>query len=304
MKLDSTTLEGAVQEVLNTLISSDAIQKMTFKTSSGCNNESTLNQINFCDELAVSDSYSTSVIDDACVETCNFLYAAAIEGIDDARKLCKSLCATVDWTCGGCCSDGCQDLSDAEKESANSDLEACLSVCKYLTITGGYDMRVNNIEGAGAIVVTNVYDMQAIVDSNTAFSLSFDIRVGEVKAHASAKVWQDPIPAIAMTETILAENTLGSGTATVTKICGKDGIEDGYYLQLNSISVVIPSDIADTAGLIAFAESIGIAASEITGGIVDLTKMWMDLANGELAKCLMDMMNDLLIDYKIMDCDC
>ena len=303
MRLKSTTLEGAIQNALNTLISSDAIQNMEFTVSSDCTKVSTLNTIQFCDELAVSDSYSSSFIDDTCTSACEVTYDIAIEAIDDERKLCKTACSCCDWACGGCCSDGCQDVSDDEKSAANAALDACKEMCSWTTITGGYDLRVNNVEGCGNIDVTNVYNLTARPDDLTKFDLSFDVAIGEIKGHASAKIWQDPIPAITISETIVAPAyTLGKGTAVLTMVCDSDN--PGYYLQLTSCDITIPTNIYDSAGLIALAESIGMDVSALTGGIVDLTEMWMELANGLLTNYMLGMLNDLLADYKIMDCSC
>ena len=58
VSLDPNTIEGKVLTTLNTIIQSPAIQGMEFKVSSKCDKTSVINDIEFCDEVYVHDSYA------------------------------------------------------------------------------------------------------------------------------------------------------------------------------------------------------------------------------------------------------
>ena len=44
--------------------------------------------------------------------------------------------------------------------------------------------------------------------------------------------------------------------------------------------------------------------SYLTGGVVDLNQMLLDLADGKLANVVVDVLNDILDDYKLMNANC
>jgi hypothetical protein len=48
----------------------------------------------------------------------------------------------------------------------------------------------------------------------------------------------------------------------------------------------------------------GMDISYLTGGVVDLNQMLLDLADGKLANVVVDVLNDILDDYKLMNSNC
>ena len=316
VSLDPNSIEGKVLTALNTIIQSPAIQGMEFKVSSKCDKTSVINDIEFCDEVYVHDSYEEQTLNNTCIDACKVTrdaakdicdatratcntgcdavkvgYDACIGTCDVTRQACKGGCSAVDWTCNGCCSkgcdsassscksgcnsafpyqsctDGCNKMSSDCKSGADSMYNVCVDACGYLTITGGYSFRLLNIKGVGTIQVTNVYDMVPKENELNVFSVK------------------------------------GSAKGTLTIVCdGSD--ESGYYLQLDSLTIEIPTNIYDSNALTQLVYALGMEVEYVTGGIVDMNQMLLDMANGMLADEVMKVINDILDDMKIADANC
>jgi hypothetical protein len=283
VSVDPNTIEGVIVSTLNTIIQSPQVQDMTFKVSSSCDKTSVLNDIEFCNEVYVHDKYTWSVVDDACIDACNVAY-----------DICHGGCSAIDWTCNNCCTKECKQGRDA-----------CKSLCGYLDMTGGYEFRLMNIKGVGGIQVTNVYDMIPKSDVDNVFSITMDLNVPKVTAQAYYKIWQDPIPAMTGTIPVVASNVTGKATGTLIISCDENNpSESGYYLHIDTIEINIPKNVFDSNILLTAVSIFGMDIQYLTGGIVDLDQMLLDLADGELADVVVDVLNDILDDYKLMDANC
>lgn len=283
LSVDPNSIEGVILTTLNTIIQSPQIQGLTFKTSSSCDKTSVINDIEFCNEVYVHDKYTWSVVDDACIEACDIAY-----------DLCHGGCSTIDWTCNNCCTKECKKGRDG-----------CKSLCGYLDMTGGYEFRLMNIKGVGGIQVTNVYNVVAKPDQKNVFSVSMDLNIPKVTAQAYYKIWQDPIPAMSGTIPVIASNVKGSATGTLISYCSETNPdESGYFLQIDSLSIEIPKNVFDSNILFTAVSIFGMDISYLTGGVVDLNQMLLDLADGKLANVVVDVLNDILDDYKLMDANC
>ena len=280
---DPNSIETVILNTLNTIIQSPEIQGLTFKTSSSCDKTSVINDIEFCNEVYVHDKYTWSIVDDACIEACDIAY-----------DLCHGGCSTIDWTCNNCCTKECKKGRDG-----------CKSLCGYLDMTGGYEFRLMNIKGVGGIQVTNVYNVVAKPDQENVFSVSMDLNIPKVTAQAYYKIWQDPIPAMSGTIPVIASNVKGSATGTLISYCSETNPdESGYFLQIDSLSIEIPKNVFDSNILFTAVSIFGMDISYLTGGVVDLNQMLLDLADGKLANVVVDVLNDILDDYKLMDANC
>ena len=280
---DPNSIETVILNTLNTIIQSPEIQGLTFKTSSSCDKTSVINDIEFCNEVYVHDKYTWSVVDDACIEACDIAY-----------DLCHGGCSTIDWTCNNCCTKECKKGRDG-----------CKSLCGYLDMTGGYEFRLMNIKGVGGIQVTNVYNVVAKPDQENVFSVSMDLNIPKVTAQAYYKIWQDPIPAMTGTIPVIASNVKGSATGTLISYCSETNPdESGYFLQIDSLSIEIPKNVFDSNILFTAVSIFGMDISYLTGGVVDLNQMLLDLADGKLANVVVDVLNDILDDYKLMNANC
>lgn len=283
LSVDPNSIEGVILTTLNTIIQSTEIQGLTFKVSSSCDKTSVINDIEFCNEVYVHDKYTWSVVDDACIEACDIAY-----------DLCHGGCSTIDWTCNNCCTKECKKGRDG-----------CKSLCGYLDMTGGYEFRLMNIKGVGGIQVTNVYNVVAKPDQENVFSVSMDLNIPKVTAQAYYKIWQDPIPAMSGTIPVIASNVKGSATGTLISYCSETNPdESGYFLQIDSLSIEIPKNVFDSNILFTAVSIFGMDISYLTGGVVDLNQMLLDLADGKLANVVVDVLNDILDDYKLMDANC
>ena len=283
LTLDPNSIEGVILTTLNTIIQSPQIQGLEFKVSSSCDKTSVINDIEFCNEVYVHDKYTWSVVDDACVEACDIAY-----------DLCHGGCSTIDWTCNNCCTKECKKGRDG-----------CKSLCGYLDMTGGYEFRLMNIKGVGGIQVTNVYNLTQLPDQDNVFSVSMDLNVPKVTAEAYYKIWQDPIPAMSGTIPVIASNVKGSATGTLIIYCNETNPdESGYYLQIDSLTIEIPKNVFDSNILFTAVSIFGMDISYLTGGVVDLNQMLLDLADGKLANVVVDVLNDILDDYKLMNANC
>jgi len=283
LSVDPNSIEGVILTTLNTIIQSPEIQGLTFKTSSSCDKTSVINDIEFCNEVYVHDKYTWSVVDDACIEACDIAY-----------DLCHGGCSTIDWTCNNCCTKECKKGRDG-----------CKSLCGYLDMTGGYEFRLMNIKGVGGIQVTNVYNVVAKPDQENVFSVSMDLNIPKVTAQAYYKIWQDPIPAMSGTIPVIASNVKGSATGTLISYCSETNPdESGYFLQIDSLSIEIPKNVFDSNILFTAVSIFGMDISYLTGGVVDLNQMLLDLADGKLANVVVDVLNDILDDYKLIDANC
>jgi hypothetical protein len=352
VSLDPNSVEGKVLTALNTIIQSPAIQGMEFKVSSKCDKTSVINDIEFCDEVYVHDSYEEQTLNNTCIDACKVTrdaakdicdatratcntgcdavkvgYDACIGTCDVTRQACKGGCSAVDWTCNGCCSkgcdsassscksgcnsafpyqsctDGCNKMSSDCKSGADSMYNVCVDGCGYLTITGGYSFRLLNIKGVGTIQVTNVYDMVPKENELNVFSVSMDLNVPQVIANSYYKLWQDPIPAVEGNLPVVATDVKGSAKGTLTIVCDGSG-KSGYYLQLDSLTIEIPTNIYDSNALTQLVYALGMEVEYVTGGIVDMNQMLLDMANGMLADEVMKVINDILDDMKIDDANC
>jgi hypothetical protein len=295
-------INQTIIEVVNGIIASESVQGITFNTSSGCSKVSILNDIEFCDEVSYKYSYEEHTLDQACIDVCNSLKAAAYETCDIARQACKSPCGAIDWTCDGCCSDGCNDMSADCKNGANSAFNSCADGCGYLTITGGAAFKLNAVTGCGGLRITSIDAMVPKDETNTIFAVNMSLLVPSVTAYSHYKLWQDPIPAIEGDENVYANNIPGTATGTLTKVC--EGENTGYYLHIESLNIQVPTDTVDTAGLITLANSIGLEVSIVTNGIVDLNAKLFSWVNSFLSTEVKSVLNDILDSTKIMDADC
>ena len=283
LTVDPNSIETVILNTLNTIIQSPEIQGLTFKTSSSCDKTSVINDIEFCNEVYVHDKYTWSVVDDACIEACDIAY-----------DLCHGGCSTIDWTCNNCCTKECKKGRDG-----------CKSLCGYLDMTGGYEFRLMNIKGVGGIQVTNVYNVVAKPDQENVFSVSMDLNIPKVTAQAYYKIWQDPIPAMSGTIPVIASNVKGSATGTLISYCSETNPdESGYFLQIDSLTIEIPKNVFDSNILFTAVSIFGMDISYLTGGVVDLNQMLLDLADGKLANVVVDVLNDILDDYKLMNANC
>ena len=336
------SINTKIEDLLNTLIKSEQIQGMTFKVSSNCDKVSVLNDIEFCDEVSASDSYESTEIDQACVDTCKVAKDAAYGVCDATRQTCNTGCDGLkvgyDACCGTCdatrktcksfcfgskkcenscddasskckngcddafpyksCNDACNKASSDCKSGADSMYNSCVSGCKSLDITGGYEFRLEYIKGVGGIVVTDVSNIQLKPNSTTEFSIDLDVVVPEVNTMFYYKIWQDPIPAIKGEMPVIAKSVKGSGTGTLVYDAEAEG-GPCYYLQLDTLKITIPSNVFDSNAITKTIQSIGMSVDFITAGIVDLNKELLDLANGTLSDVVLKELNDILKDMPI-----
>ena len=279
-----------IVNTLNTVIQLPVIQNATFKVVDGCT-DSTLNDIEFCDSLEAKDSYKTSVVDDACVDAAKAIQDSENFLIDETRKACKTGCAAVDWTCNDCCSKGCQSASDAAKSGTQAEYDATVAACSYLDITGGYDFKLKSVTGVGGLVVTSA--TMTGQDMND-FFVNLTLTIPSVKAIAHYKIWQDPIPAISGDTSVEAINTPVTATATLISAG-----EDIYILQIDTLTITIPDNLYDSNELLEIANMLAIDINFLTGGLVDLNKIFEDWANTFLANEIISILNDELKNYPI-----
>lgn len=347
-------ISQAVINALNSAIASDALQTMTFKTFSDCDKDSTLNDIEFCDDLSAESYYSSDSIDQVCVDalqatldaalavcdatrmTCNTGCDAVKAGYDgcigtcDAwRQTCKTGCAAIDWSCGGCCSDECQRESDSCKrgcsdafpyqscsdgcsrmsseckQGAQSAFDAGIAGCGVLTVTGGAEAGLDRVNGCGNIIVTEATACMASADGKQ-YRMDLACVLPLVEAHAHYKLWQDPIPALTGTDTVTANNTTGVISGLLTIICEGDesGKAPGYYFDIVSLVINVPTDVSDSSGIFKLCESIGLDIKYLTNCQVDLNKQLFDWINSFLSEMVKGILNDVLDDMSILTATC
>lgn len=286
LTVDPNSIENVILNTLNTIIQSPQIQGLTFKTSSGCDKTSVINDIEFCNEVYVHDKYTWSVIDDVCVSAC--------KGVKD--------------TCRGACDVGCLGISSCTKpckKGCDSAYDGCVDLCSYTDLSGGYEFRLTNIKGVGGIQVTNVYNIVPKENEENVFSVTMDLNIPKVTAQAYYKIWQDPIPAMSGTIPVIASNVKGSATGTLINYCSETNPDDsGYFLQIDSLEIEIPKNVFDSNILFTAVSIFGMDISYLTGGVVDLNQMLLDLADGKLANVVVDVLNDILDDYKLTNGNC
>ena len=95
VSLDPNSIEGKVLTALNTIIQSPAIQGMEFKVSSKCDKTSVINDIEFCDEVYVHDSYEEQTLNNTCIDACKVTRDAAKDICDATRATCNTGCDAV-----------------------------------------------------------------------------------------------------------------------------------------------------------------------------------------------------------------
>lgn len=324
------TLEYYTMNALNYAIQSPLVQDMTFKVSSDCV-DSVLNDIEFCDLLGVSDTYDVAkVIDDACVSLCKSTKDVAYDACDATRKTCKSGCDVIEASyeackiacCYGCiwgktcscdsvkkeydnCNNDCDNMSSDCKSGADSMYNSCVNGCGYITLKGGYDLKVNDIKGLGAIKVTNVYNMSAHADNENIFDITVDVIVDKTYVDVFYKVWQDPIPAVQGTLPIVVYNIKGTGTGKLYRVCegNEEGKEPGYYVELDQLKIELPSHIYD-GPWIDYLQALGIDTSHLQSGVDALWGLFKGMADGKLSSLLLKELNKVLEDLKLMDSGC
>ena len=103
VSLDPNSIEGKVLTALNTIIQSPAIQGMEFKVSSKCDKTSVINDIEFCDEVYVHDSYEEQTLNNTCIDACKVTRDAAKDVCDATRATCNTGCDGVKVGYDGCC---------------------------------------------------------------------------------------------------------------------------------------------------------------------------------------------------------
>jgi hypothetical protein len=252
-------------------------------------------------------------------------YDGCIEGCDDVRKACKTgclgikscenKCDDVSHDCKkGCektfpynsCNSACDDASSSCKKGAQGAYDACVSGCGYLTLTGGYDVRLVEVSGLGAITVTNAYDIAVTPADPNVSTLSLDMTVPNTGVQVQYKVWQDPIPPISGSLPISVKDVSGKGTATLYRVCQGDpsGRASGYYVQIDALDIVIPTDIFDYSAWLTFLQAMGINTSQLAAGLEQLAGLFLAYADGTLSKMLVKELNKILFSMKIVDCDC
>ena len=196
-------------------------------------------------------------------------------------------------------------MSSDCKSGADSMYNGCVDACGYLTMTGGYEFRLMNIKGVGTIQVTNVYDIIPQPGTQNVFSVSMDLNVPQVIANTYYKVWQDPIPAMSGNLPVVANNVTGKATGVLTIICDFENPDkSGYYLQIDSINITIPTNVFDSNLLLQLVEVYSKEIEYYTGGIVKLDQMLLDMADGLLSSEVEGILNDILKDYKLLSVDC
>jgi hypothetical protein len=126
---DIDSIEYKTMMVINAAIQSDPIQKLTFKVSKDCV-DSVLNDIEFCNSVAVSDHYDVSpTLDQTCVNACAATKSAADGVCDATRKTCNTGCDAVKASYNGCtgtcdatrktCKAGCFGIKSCENKCNN-----------------------------------------------------------------------------------------------------------------------------------------------------------------------------------------
>jgi len=104
---------------------------------------------------------------------------------------------------------------------------------------------------------------------------------------------------------VIASDVKGKATGTLTIICDANEPEkNGYYLQIDSITIDIPKNVFDSNILFTAVSIFGMDINYLTGGVVDLNQMLLNLADGKLATEVEKVLNDILEDYKLLDADC
>ena len=243
---------------------------------------------------------------DGCCDTCD-VTRKTCKSFCFGSKKCENSCDDASSKCkNGCndafpynsCNDACNKASSDCKSGADSMYNSCADGCKSLDITGGYQFRLEYIKGIGGIMVTNVDNIQIKPDSTTEFSLDLEVNIPQVTSMFYYNIWQDPIPAIKGELPIIASSVKGYGTGTLIYEVNADG-GPGYFLQLDTLQIVIPSNVFDSNSLTKIIESIGMSIDFITAGIVDLNQELLNLANGTLSSVVLDEINDILKDVKI-----
>ena len=243
---------------------------------------------------------------DGCCGTCDATRKTCKSFCFGSKK-CENSCDDVSSKCkSGCddafpyksCNDACNKASSDCKSGADSMYNSCVSGCKSLDITGGYQFRLEYIKGVGGIQVTDVSNIELKPDSITEFSIDLDVVIPQVNTMFYYKIWQDPLPAIKGEMPVIASSVKGTGTGTLVYDIDADG-GPGYFLQLDSLQITIPSNVFDSNAITKAVESIGMSVQFITAGIVDFNQELLNLANGTLSDVVLKELNDILKDMKI-----
>jgi len=181
------SLEGKILTALNTIIQSPSIQEMDFKVSSKCDKTSVINDIEFCDEVYVHDSYEEQTLNNTCIDACKATKDAAYGVCDATRQTCNTGCdgvkAGYDGCCGTCdgvrkacksgcfgiksCENSCDDASKKCKNGCNSTFpyQSCTDGCNKMSsdCKSGADSVYNScVNGCGYLTITGGYSFRLL----------------------------------------------------------------------------------------------------------------------------------------------
>ncbi len=185
--LSPDSIEGKILTALNTIIQSPQVQTLTFKVSSGCDKDSVINDIEFCDEVYVHDSYEEQSLNDACIQACKATKDAAYGVCDATRQTCNTGCdgvkAGYDGCCGTCdaarktckagcfgiksCENSCDDMSKKCKNGCNDTFpyQSCTDSCNKMSsdCKSGADSVYNScVDGCGYLTITGGYSFRLL----------------------------------------------------------------------------------------------------------------------------------------------
>lgn len=181
------SLEGKILTALNTIIQSDTIQGLEFKVSSSCDKTSVINDIEFCDEVYVHDSYEEQELNNDCIQICKATKDTAYGVCDATRQTCNTGCDGVkvgyDGCCGTCdaarktckagcfgiksCENSCDDMSKKCKNGCNDSFpyQSCTDSCNKMSsdCKSGADSVYNScVEGCGYLTITGGYSFRLL----------------------------------------------------------------------------------------------------------------------------------------------
>jgi hypothetical protein len=257
-------LEEATKNAINTVVASPAMQQYQFTITSGCR-DSVLNAMYFCNLVEAKGSYSENGAYDSCMSSC--------------KVGCDACCS---WWDGGKCK------------------KSCSGSCNWTKITGSYDFRLDEVAGVGGIRVTQVSNMAREANNPNAYTLTLAVNVPSAVTSIVYSIQQSPLPPLQGTEKITATNTPGTGAGEL--VC--DAQRGGYYASVTSLTISAPEDITDTSGAFQTLSMLGYDVKALTGGIVDIKKMILTEAAGQISKMLLPVLNGLLKDTLILPAAC
>ncbi|HTU46931.1 MAG TPA: hypothetical protein VMF91_17840 [Bryobacteraceae bacterium] len=325
-------LAELTEQALNAVIQSSAMQNYQWEMTSGCQ-PSTLNAMYFCDSVSASGSYTLIPhVDSTGAHVDTNDHVDTNNHVDTPNHVDSKLAHDdAHWDVPGALgiphTDSHTDSAPHDDTSAHDDTSTAHddtslphddTSAHYDTPaeTTNYGATLTKLTGCGSMFFSDL-QLPATIDiptpvPATGYAIPFSSNIGFSSAltpYVAFYLAAFGLPVVNETDSVSVSDITGAGSGTLTLYCtgNTEGEAPGFYAQITSLSITLPSSVdsyQNWSGVVAGLIELGFETAWLTGLFDEMISELNSILNSVAIPAIEDELNSLLADICICSCSC